>query len=238
MRRLRTASPARGRRSCNSRAIDHSPFPPGFFARSDQAPDAAFYAIERLVTHIDDAAIAAVSALYDRMILDRYADAAVLDLCSSWISHFSRRPRRLAALGMKAAELEANPMATERVVCDLNLDPTLPFDDAAFDADTCCVSVDYLTRPFDVFAEAARVLRPEGVFVCTFSNRCFPTKAINGWLSTDDRGHCAIVATYFAETPGFGPPEVRLENPSAPGDPLFAVWAHRAPLGPITTDSA
>ena len=100
------------------------------------------------------------------------------------------------------------------------------------------VSVQYLTEPVRVFASVARVLRPGGISVVAMSHRCFPTKAINGWLSTDDRGHCAIVATYFAETPGFGPPEVRLENPSAPGDPLFAVWAHRAPLGPITTDSA
>ncbi|MEM8621737.1 MAG: class I SAM-dependent methyltransferase [Actinomycetota bacterium] len=224
-------------RKCNSHTIDHSPFPPGFFARTDPSPDAAFYSFERFVTHIDDTAIAAVSALYDRLILDRHDDVSVLDLCSSWISHFSRQPARLAALGMNEAELAANPMATDRVVADLNLDPTLPYDDAVFDAVTCCVSVDYLTRPLDVFAEVARVLRPDGVFACTFSNRCFPTKAISGWLSTDDHGRCAIVATYFAETPGFGPPEANLENPSSPGDPLFAVWALRAPLRPVTTHS-
>ncbi len=169
-----------------------------------------------------------MSSLYDRLILEPFGeDAAVLDLCSSWVSHFRTPPARLAVLGMNAAELEANPMATERSLRDLNADPSLPHDDGEFDAVTCCVSVDYLTQPLDVFAETARVLRPGGVFVCTFSNRCFPTKAIRGWLSTDDRGHCAIVATYFDRTAGFGPHEVRLENPDSAGDPLFAVWAYR-----------
>jgi ubiquinone/menaquinone biosynthesis C-methylase UbiE len=103
----------------------------------------------------------------------------------------------------------------------------LPFDDASFDAVTCCVSVDYLTKPLEVFADVARVLRPGGVFVCTFSNRCFPTKAIRGWLSTDDEGHCAIVRAYFEFTEGFAVPTVQLRNPEAHGDPLYAVWAHR-----------
>ena len=36
------------------------PFPAGFFERYDDAPDAEFYAPLRLVTHIDDGAIAEV----------------------------------------------------------------------------------------------------------------------------------------------------------------------------------
>jgi len=107
----------------------------------------------------------------------------------------------------------------------LNVDPTLTFDEASFDAVTCCVSVDYLTRPLEVFAEVARVLRPGGLFVCTFSNRCFPTKAIRGWLSTNDEGRCAIVSAYFELTDDFDEPIVQLRNPGARGDPLYAVWA-------------
>ena len=118
----------------------------------------------------------------------------------------------------------------DRCVHDLNAEPALPYDDGEFDAVTCCVSVDYLTRPLDVFAEVARVLRPGGVFVCTFSNRCFPTKVIRGWLSTDDQGRCAIVATYFRSTPGLDEPTATLENPGARGDPLYAVWAHATPI--------
>jgi len=202
------------------------PFPPGFFDRQDESDDADFYAFDRFVTHIDDGAIAAVGALYAELGLT--GDVDVLDICSSWISHFPSKPSRLVITGMNAAELEANEMADEWSVADLNGDPTLPFEDASFDAVTCAVSVDYLTRPLDVFAEAARVLRVGGMFVCTFSNRCFPTKAIRGWLSTDDRGRCAIVGAYFDLTDGFEGPVAEHRNPDAPGDPLFAVWARRA----------
>ena len=41
---------------------------------------------------------------------------------------------------------------------DLNADPRLPFADASFDAVVNCVSVDYLTRPVDVFRDVARVV--------------------------------------------------------------------------------
>jgi SAM-dependent methyltransferase len=200
-------------------------FPAGFFSRTDEADDGEFYAFDRLVTHIDDGAIAAVSALYDELDLTRATSGPVLDICSSWISHFSAKPERLIVTGMNAAELAANGMADERLVRDLNVDPTLPFHDGTFAAVTCCVSVDYLTKPLDVFAEAARVLQPGGVFVCTFSNRCFPTKAIRGWLHTDDRGRCNIVGTYFDMTAGFDEPSTQMRNPGASGDPLFAVWA-------------
>ena len=63
---------------------------------------------------------------------------------------------------MNAAELAANPALAEHVVHDLNVDPALPFADASFDDVTCCVSVDYLVRPVEVFGEVARVLRPGG----------------------------------------------------------------------------
>lgn len=196
-------------------------FPDGFFERSDESDDAGFYVFDRFVTHIDEQAIAAVGELYAELDLS----GQILDLCSSWISHFPAPPEHLVALGMNANELAANEAAAEYVVHDLNQQPTLPFDDDRFDGVVCCVSVDYLTRPFDVFAEVARVLRPGGAFVCTFSNRCFPTKAIRGWLATNDEQHCAIVATYYRETPGFGEPVVQHRNPGVGGDPLFAVWA-------------
>ena len=200
-----------------------APFPPGFFDRMDPAPDAAFYAQPRLVTHIDDGAIAAAGELYAELGLD---GGRILDLMSSWISHFAVPPDELVGLGMNERELAANPVLAERVVADLNADPRLPFPDDSFDGAVCTVSVDYLTRPLEVFAEVARVLRPGAPFACTFSNRCFPTKAIRGWLATDDAGHVAIVRRYFELTDGFGPPSSDLRTPPhAPGDPLWAVWA-------------
>jgi SAM-dependent methyltransferase len=197
-------------------------FQAGFFHRMDASPDAYFYAWPRLVVHIDDDAIAAVGALYDELGLE----GRVLDLMSSWVSHFRSRPAHLTVLGMNEAELAANPMASARVVHDLNHDPRLPFPDASFDAVVCCVSVDYLVRPVEVFRDVARVVRPGGRFVCTFSNRCFPTKAITGWLYATDEQRGYIVRSYFQRAGGWGPPKVQRRTPPGHrGDPLFAVWA-------------
>jgi len=128
---------------------------------------------------------------------------------------------------MNAPELRATLLAAATVGHDLNDDPRLPFADASFDGAVCCVSVDYLVRPVEVFASVARVLRPDGVFVCTFSNRLFPTKAIAGWLATNDAGHVAIVEEYFRRAGGFAEPESRRCTPTERyfGDPLYAVWA-------------
>jgi SAM-dependent methyltransferase len=84
-------------------------------------------------------------------------------------------------------------------------------------------------RPIEVFDEVARVLRPGGPFVCTFSNRCFPTKAIRGWLAADDDAHLEIVREYFRRSHGWGEVAAQRRTPPAHrGDPLFAVWAHHA----------
>jgi SAM-dependent methyltransferase len=152
----------------------------------------------------------------------------VLDLMSSWISHFRTPPSELVALGMNAPELAANTAATSWVVHDLNADPDPPFPDGHFDAVTCCASVDYLTRPIEVFRGVARVLVPGGPFVVTFSNRCFPTKAIHGWLATNDEGRAGIVSEYFRRSGSFTPATAALCTPPATaGDPVYAVWATR-----------
>jgi len=200
-------------------------FAPGFFDRADPTPDADFYVPPRFVTHIDGDAITAVGDLYAELGIA----GDVLDLMGSWVSHFHTAPAHLTVLGMNAAELAANPQAAATVVHDLNAEPRLPFGDASFDAAVCCVSVDYLTRPVDVFAEAGRTLRPGGPFVCTFSNRCFPSKAIRGWLYASDEQHGEIVAEYFRRSGRWDEPVIaRRTPPGHRGDPLFAVWATRA----------
>jgi hypothetical protein len=199
-------------------------FPPGFFNRFDEGEDVDFYGAPRLVTHIDDRAIEAVGAVYQRLGLR----GRVLDLMSSWISHVPRQPSALVALGLNGAELGANRQACGGVVADLNRSPALPFAAGSFDGATCCVSVDYLVRPVEVFAEVARVLVPGATFCCTFSNRCFPTKAIAGWLSLDGRGRVALVSQYFARSGRWSEAEAVRATPPGPGDPLYAVWATRS----------
>ena len=83
-----------------------------------------------------------------------------------------------------------------------------------------------ITTPADP-TEVARVLRSGGPFVITFSNRCFPTKAIAAWLYSGDDEHIRIVQTYFARTDGFGEARVEIRSPGPWSDPLYGVWARR-----------
>jgi SAM-dependent methyltransferase len=199
---------------------DERPLP-----RLDETPDDAFYRSPRFVTHIDDAAIRAVTAVYRERIP---TGSRVLDLMSSWVSHLPTdlTYARVVGLGMNEAELRRNPQLSEYRVHDLNADPGLPFEDAAFDACTICVSIDYLTRPVTVLREVARVLTPGGVLVVTFSNRCFPTKAVLPWHGLSDAGHVELVSGWLREA-GF----VRVvseDRSPRPGrsDPLYAVIGH------------
>lgn len=202
----------------------YSRFPDGFFARMDDSSDRDFYRQPRLVTHIDDGAIASVGAVYRRLGIE----GRVLDVMSSWISHFESPPQSLIVAGLNGDELTANEAAAGGVVIDLNAHQGLPFADGSFDGATCCVSVDYLTSPLEVFDEVARVLRVGGLFCTTFSNRCFPSKVIQGWAQTDDQTHVAIVSEYFRESGPWEDLQAMAADSDRPGDPLYAVWARRA----------
>ena len=154
--------------------------PAAAFERADPTPDPAFYRQPRFVTHIDQPAIDAVTRVY-REVLP--AGGRLLDLMSSWVSHLPDDVtyETVVGHGMNAQELAANPRLARWFVQDLNASPALPLEDEAFDGACLCVSVQYLQRPVDVFSEVARVLRPGAPFVVSFSNRCFPTKAVAIW---------------------------------------------------------
>ena len=196
------------------------------FAKADPSPDTAFYVQPRFVTHIDDGAIAAVTETYREVLPP---GGAVLDLMASWVSHFPDDVAYEATgHGMNAAELRANRRLRRFFVQDLNANPVLPLDDAAFDAATVCVSVQYLQRPVDVFREVARVLRPGAPFVVSFSNRCFPTKAVAIWQALDGPGQQDLVAAYM-EAAGFMDVSGRAHVPPI-GDPLWVVIGRKAAI--------
>ncbi len=128
-----------------------SDLPSEAFAKVDPGDDALFYAPARLVTHIDEGATAALTAFYRTLLPP---GGRVLDLMSSWVSHLppDYRAAEVVGHGMNAAELAANPRLARWFVQDLNRDPVLPPDAACFDAALCCVGVQYLQRPVEVFA--------------------------------------------------------------------------------------
>jgi SAM-dependent methyltransferase len=184
---------------------DDSPFPADAFRKQDEAPDTEFYAYPRLVNHIDDFAIAAVGEAYRRFLPE---GGDFLDLMSSHVSHFPKGMKlgKVAGHGMNAIELSNNPVLSERLVKDLNAEPVLPYEDNRFDGVVICVSVQYLTQPVAVFSEIGRVLKPGAPLVVAFSNRCFPTKAIEAWRLLDDPGHAQLVGMYALESGRFEDP--------------------------------
>jgi SAM-dependent methyltransferase len=218
--------------------------PTDFFAadaltRQEDRSDAEFYAQPRFVSHIDRQARETISRLYGSLL---QPGMRVMDLMSSWQSHLpsALNPMEVVGLGLNEAELRQNPQLSGYLVHDLNLEPTIPLDGESFDAVICTVSVEYLTRPLAVFADLKRLLKPNGLFVLTFSNRWFPPKVIKVWTELLDYERLGLVLEYFLRTGGFKD----LETFSARGwprpqddkyfpqvrfsDPVFGVWGRRA----------
>ena len=212
------------------------PFTTKDMGRYDESSDAFFYEQPRLVKHIDDQAIDALTKYYSEVfktVEDDDEKPKVLDICSSWISHYPEDVKfsRCAGTGMNEEELLKNPRFTEKpTVVDLNETPKLPYEDDSFDFVTNAVSVDYLTKPLEVMQEVRRVLKPGGRAIMSFSNRCFPTKAVSIWTATGDLDHIWIVGAYFHFATGFDAPEGIDISPNPPGksDPMYVVTATKS----------
>jgi SAM-dependent methyltransferase len=199
-----------------------SDLPMDAFRKPDNGPDTEFYAAPRFVAHIDANAIDAVTALYRELFP---AGGAILDLMSSWISHLPRDVSyaEVVGHGMNTQELAANSQLTGFFVQDLNVAPALRVETARFDAAAICVSIQYLQSPIAVLSELRRVLKPGSPLAITFSNRCFPTKAVAIWQALGDEGHVKLVG-YYLEKAGFECIQPRVLVAEGKGvDPLFAL---------------
>lgn len=175
---------------------------PEEWSRLDQRPDAQFYAEPRLVAHLDAEALRALTAMYAARLRP---GMRVLDLMAAQDSHLPEAmDLRVTGLGMNIAELEANPRLGPRLVQDLNANPELPLPSGAFDAVLLSLSVEYLTQPRAVLAEAARVLAPGGRLLVSFSDRYFPAKALRVWSELHDFERLGMVLGHLRATPGLG----------------------------------
>ncbi len=201
------------------------PYPKEYFRRYDESDDSLFYQVPRKVVHIDDRAILLLKAYY-AAVLPR--GGVLLDLMSSWRSHYpdDLAPKRVYAQGMNAEEMADNPQIDEYIVQNLNRNQSLPYESSFFDGVTCAVSVQYLIKPVEVFREVNRVLKPGAPFVVSFSNRCFPTKAVAAWLNMSDMQHVALVVDYFQRAGGYT--DITTDLHTARGhDPLFIVTGRK-----------
>ena len=216
------------------------------FSRDDSKPDAEFYKTPRLVNHLDDTAREMVRNTYGRFLTD---GMQVLDLMSSWESHIPAnvKPGRLVGLGLNEDELKRNPQLNDFLVHDLNAKPVLPFETDTFDAVINTVSVEYLTNPINLFNEVARILRPDGYFIVTFSNRWFPTKAVKIWSEIHEFERMGLVLEYFLRSGGFKdlqtysmrglprPHDDKYYPEFLHSDPVYAVWGRKQDSGNLST---
>ena len=198
------------------------------FARIDETDDHLFYAEPRIVTHIDDNAIAAIKTFFNQTLP---RNASILDLMSSAFSHLPEGfpAQRVVGLGLNAVELQVNSILDEYVVHDLNANPTLPFDDGEFAAVIMTVSMQYLTKPVEIFREVHRILQLDGPFIVIFSNRLFPTKAVYIWRVTSDTEHAKLVQHYFHLAGGYAEITFLDCTPQTDEytDPVYIVMANR-----------
>jgi len=210
------------------------PFTEEDFQRMDEAPDTVMYSTPRLVNHLDDASIGAMTEVYRTFFRAVPPGFAALDLCSSWVSHYPSElldGARIVVHGLNKEELDENSQATERHVQDLNLNPKLPWTDGSFDFVTLALSVQYLVNPKEVFAEMHRVLKPGGVVVVVFSNRCFIEKTVSVWAREvyDCEGHALLLRQYLLCCPSGGWTGLSsIDVSPSHGDPVWAVTAVKA----------
>ncbi|MGB7085559.1 MAG: class I SAM-dependent methyltransferase [Phormidesmis sp.] len=205
-------------------------------AKLDPSDDALFYDSPRFVTHVDEGFIATLTGLYRDRIP---ADARLLDLMSSWVSHLPDDVTyaHVEGHGLNGEELARNRQLDRYFVQNLNENQTLPLADSSFDAVVNTVSVQYLQYPEKIFAEMYRVLKPGGIAIVSFSNRMFYQKAIAAWRESSEANRLALVQRYFEAVSGFGRIETVVRTPETPaflqmmgiggGDPFYAVIAER-----------
>jgi hypothetical protein len=213
------------------------PYGPDAFRRRDETVDTVMYSQPRLVSHLDDASIQALTNTYRELLCaarvhKKHAPLSLLDVCSSWQSHYptdALLPEdRVAVLGLNAAELDANQAASEKHVQDLNISPKLSFASGSFDFVTNTASVDYLVDPRAVLSETHRVLRPGGVAVIAFSNRCFDSKATAIWLEriATGAGLMHLVSDFLHFSADWSHISTIDATPAgAAGDPMWIVTA-------------
>jgi SAM-dependent methyltransferase len=179
-----------------------------------------------------------VRSTYGRFLTD---GMQVLDLMSSWQSHIPANLHldQLVGLGLNEDELKANSQLSDFQIHDLNADPALPFESNTFDAVVNTVSVEYLTDPLAVFKEVSRILRPDGFFIVTFSNRWFPTKALKIWPRLHEFERMGMVLEYFLRVGEFKdlqtysirglprPHDDKYFPELLYSDPVYAVWGRK-----------
>lgn len=214
-------------------------YPADAFLRRDESEDSDFYAVDRMVDHLDSTARETVQRIIESLVVEKHPH--ILDLMASWDSHLPAglQPGQVEGLGMNAREMKANPVLNRHLVHDLNQDPRLPLEPESFDLVLNVVSVDYLTQPEEVFRQVGRVLRPGGLFLVIFSDRWFEPKVTNLWRNSSEIERIILVEHWFRQSGCFGEPKLfvskgrprpaddKYAHLGIPSDPVIAIYADK-----------
>jgi SAM-dependent methyltransferase len=206
-------------------------------SKLDETEDSLFYDYPRFVTHVDNQFITQLTELYRARLKP---NTRILDLMSSWVSHLPPDISftHVEGHGLNEEELAKNPRLNHYFVQNLNLNPKLPLEDADFDAVLCTVSIQYLQYPEAIMTEIARILKPQGIVIISFSNRMFYQKAIAAWRDGTPNSRIQLVRKYIQSVPGFSNPELIVNQSSVTNnllqliglgssDPFYAVIASK-----------
>jgi SAM-dependent methyltransferase len=169
--------------------------------------DRYWYDRPRLVHHSDAIYRSQVTQLYRERIP---AGGAVLDLCSSWVSHLPPEVEyaKVVGHGLNAEELARNDRLSQFFVRNLNKEPdNWALESDSFDAVLICCSVQYFQQPERVFSEIFRVLKPRGCIIVTFTHNLFYEKAVAAWRDGSMYTRTQLVKEYLMAVDGFTEPE-------------------------------
>ncbi len=213
---------------------------PDAFTTQDGSDESSFFGTPSFEPFWDTTALSEVSSLYDDLLSD---GMDILDLMAgahSPLQECSIAPASVFCAGLNPEELEANPICTQRQVLNVNEEHALDgFPDARFDAVLIHAAIEYVTRPDNLMQQVARILKPGGHIIISFSNRSVQGKVIRVWSELNEFERLALVLSYLRNTHSFHqfngysmrgrfrPEQDRLSDQLLYSDPVYAVWATR-----------
>ncbi|MCK5666633.1 MAG: class I SAM-dependent methyltransferase, partial [Thiotrichaceae bacterium] len=160
--------------------------------------DGEFYAAIEATDPVDLTAIGELQNFYAPHLSD---NMQILDLMAGFNSYLPADLKtNIVGLGVNEQELKINTRLDSYQLHDLNKDPILPFQDKQFDTVICSFAIEYMTQPFEVFKQVARILKPGGTFCISFSDRYFKQKVVSIWDDVHPFERMGIVLEYFRQS--------------------------------------
>ena len=172
------------------------------FLRKIEDDDQIFYAKVETKASVDQAAREQLTQFYAEHLQD---DTKILDLMSGPDSHLPEQFSSLdvTGLGLKQDDLDTNKKLNQKIIHDINHNPLLPFGDNEFDTIICSFSIEYIIQPQILFQELARILKPGGQLIITFSEHYYQKKVIALWEDVHPFERMGIVLEYFRQSKAF-----------------------------------